>query len=37
MRINIFAVMNQINKYKAKIYKHHAYTQLIIKYLTPQL
>ena len=31
MRINIFIVMNQINKHKAKIYNHCNYTQIILK------
>ena len=31
MRINIFVVINQINKHKAKIYNHCMYTQIIIK------
>ena len=30
-RINIFVVINQINKHKAKIYNHCMYTQIIIK------
>ena len=29
MRINIFVVINQINKHKAKIYNHYTYTQII--------
>ena len=31
MRINIFVVINQINKHKAKIYNQCTYTQIIIK------
>ena len=31
MIINIFAVINQINKHKAKIYNHYKYNQIIIK------
>ena len=31
IRINIFVVINQINKHKAKIYNHCVYTQIIIK------
>ena len=31
MRINIFVVINQIDKHKAKIYNHVTYTQIIIK------
>ena len=31
MRINIFVVINQINKHKAKIYNHCTYAQIIIK------
>ena len=31
MRINIFVVINQINKHKAKICNHCTYTQIIIK------
>ena len=27
----IFALFNQVNKHKAKIYSHHTYTQIIIK------
>ena len=30
-RINIFVVINQINKHKAKIYNHCKYTHIIIK------
>ena len=30
-RINIFVVINQINKHKAKIYNHCKYTQIILK------
>ena len=30
-RINIFVVINQINKHKAKIYNHCKYTQIITK------
>ena len=30
-RINIFVVINQINKHKAKIYNQCTYTQIIIK------
>ena len=31
MRINIFVVINQINKHKAKIYNQRMYTQIFIK------
>ena len=31
MRINIFVVINQINKHKAKIYDQCMYTLIIIK------
>ena len=31
MRINIFVVINQINKHKAEIYNHCTYTQIILK------
>ena len=31
MRINIFAIINQTNKDKAKIYNYCMYTQIIIK------
>ena len=31
VRINIFVVINQINKHKAKIYNQCRYTQIIIK------
>ena len=31
MKINIFVVINQINKHKAKIYNQCMYTQIIIK------
>ena len=36
MRINIFAVINQISKHKVKIYNHCAYTIIIIKKRTSQ-
>ena len=31
MSINIFVVINQINKHKVKIYNHCTYTKIIIK------
>ena len=31
MRINIFVVINQINKHKLKIYNHCKYTKIVIK------
>ena len=31
MRINIFVVINQINKHKVEIYNHCTYTKIIIK------
>ena len=38
MRINIFMVINQINKHKAKIYNQCTYTKIIIKKnFTPQI
>ena len=30
IRINLFVVINQTNKHKAKIYNHCMYTQIII-------
>ena len=32
--INIFVVINQINKHKANIYNHCKYTQIILKKIT---
>ena len=33
MGINIFVIINQTNKYKAKIYRHCTYTLIITKKL----
>ena len=37
MRINIFMLINQINKHKVKISNHYTYTQIIIKKFNPQI